>query len=392
MTISAESFTGRVLAVLSRRSPGFRPALKSLGPDPALEAPRPGLASPADPTHDSMTVLSLADATSRWKSVSPHERLRYRRNLLKVADLLKDVDLDPDVDPALDFDHDRASARDGVRSRASDLVRDVGLVRDTSREIVRARARDLAIYPACDRAGRPFRYPVGVRVRAFVRDLDRAGDFSRAFRRAKTLALTLDHDVDFDRALDLALALVRGLKVSDRVNARARGVPANLTLDRQLANAHGLSRVLVRDLIRAFVRDPDLVRALASTLDPTSALTRALGLAPGLDLANGLIYDVTRARVQARFRASDLMEARSNLTDAAINFLGADLTTVDFAAINLVGIRWDRNTRWPTPEWAARMRRTSVEDPPGSGVFIVRPEEGRRFADRGSLTPLTPIS
>jgi hypothetical protein len=340
-----------------------------------------------------MKGLSLADATSRWKSVSPKERLRHRRSLLKVADLLKAVDLDREVDPALDFDHDRASARDGVRARVRDLVRDLGLIRGTSREIVRARVRDLVVYPARDRAGRPFRYPVGVRVFAFVRDMDRADDFSRAYRRANTLALALDRDVDLDRALDLALTIVRGLKEeSDRVNARVRGVPAGLTLDRQLAAALGLARLLVCDLIRAFVRDPDLVRAIASALDPTSALTRTLGLTPGLDLARGLTYDVTRGRVQARFPASDLMEARSNLAEAAINFLGADLTTVDLAAINLVGIRWDRNTRWPTPEWAARIRRTSVEDPPGSGVFIVRPEEGRRFADHGSLTPLTPIS
>ncbi|MDR6980833.1 hypothetical protein J2X68_007575 [Streptomyces sp. 3330] len=57
--------------------------------------------------------------------------------------------------------------------------------------------------------------------------------------------------------------------------------------------------------------------------------------------------------------------------------------------VPLIGIHWDSYTRWPSPEWAARMRRASVEEPPGSGIFIVRPEEGRHYASNGSLEPVS---
>ncbi|MFI1030408.1 hypothetical protein [Streptomyces sp. NPDC020951] len=213
VTIPAEFFAGRVLAVLSRRSPGLRPPRK---PSSLLETPQTA------PPQDDMTVLSLADVTTRWKSVSPQERLRRRKDLVEVAELLE-----------------AAAAYDALG---------------------RAPALTLAVH----------------------------------------------------RALGLAVDLAV---------------------------------------------DPDL--------DPARVLTLTL------------THDL------------DVLEARDNLMDAASNFAGTDLTAVSLAAIDLAGISWDNGTRWPTPEWAARMRSASVEDPPGSGVFIVLPEEGRDFADRGSLAPVS---
>ncbi|MEU3616426.1 hypothetical protein ABZ725_29560 [Streptomyces sp. NPDC006872] len=180
--------------------------------------------------------------------------------------------------------------------------------------------------------------------------LDRAPALTLAVHRALGLAVDLAVDLDLDPARDLAHAL-------------------NL--------AHTLERALAVDLDRA--------------LDRAFALALARDLAHDLDLALALALDLARVLTLALTLTHDLdvIEARDNLMDAASNFAGTDLTTVSLAAIDLAGISWDNGTRWPTPEWAARMRSASVEDPPGSGVFIVLPEEGRDFADRGSLAPVS---
>lgn len=267
MTIPAESFAGRVLAVLSRRSPGLRPPRKPSG---LFETPQTG------PPQDDVTGLSLADVTAHWKSVSPRERLRRRNDLLKVAELLEAAAAYDALDraPVLTFAVDRA----------------LGLAVDLAVDL----------------------------------DLDLACDLAHALNLAHTLERALA--VDPDRALDRALAL-------------------------------SLARDIAHDLDHALALALDLARVLTLTLN----LTRDL----------------------------DVIEARDNLIDAASNFVGTDLTAVSLAAVDLAGISWDIGTQWPTPEWAARMRSASVEDPPGSGVFVVLPDEGRDFADRGSLAPIS---
>ncbi|UUU44348.1 hypothetical protein [Streptomyces sp. NBC_00162] len=145
----------------------------------------------------------------------------------------------------------------------------------------------------------------------------------------------------------------------------AREGARNLALEQSMYAIRDLAAELERAgdlggaiiLARTFARAVDLDRILAHSLAPT------LGLA--------------------------LIDARDNLTAAANDFVGADLTTVDPGGFGLGGVRWDSSTRWPTPEWADRIRRTSVEDPPGSGVYIVRSEGGHHFAGRGSLAPMS---
>ncbi|MCR3725240.1 hypothetical protein FHS35_002088 [Streptomyces umbrinus] len=169
--------------------------------------------------------------------------------------------------------------------------------------------------------------------RALAHDLDLASELSLAWESAHDLDLYLDPDLGLDLGLDRAF-------------------------DRALALAHDCARALDNDL--PYDLDPDHHD-----------------------------YSLTLALDRARALALDLTKARDNLADAANNFIGADIATVDPARINLAGVRWDRDTQWPTPEWTARMRRASAEDPPGSGVFIVLPEEGHNFADRGSLAPVS---
>ncbi|MGZ2362128.1 hypothetical protein LRE75_36640 [Streptomyces sp. 372A] len=200
-------------------------------------------------------------------------------------------------------------------------------------------------------------------------------------------------DVEGATDLDVALPLVRNLE-RDLDGASALAANSERRVRRELANAILRIRIL-RDGLgsareRASVRARELVVELALGLDLARAgdlaavalaVEHASDLAQALDLADdpGLghsLYD-------------DLIEARANLQSAATDFIGADLSSADPAGVHLAGIKWDGNTRWPTPEWAARIRAASVETHPGSGVFVVRSEGGHVFTGSTSLTPIS---
>jgi hypothetical protein len=118
-------------------------------------------------------------------------------------------------------------------------------------------------------------------------------------------------------------------------------------------------------------------------------LAGAVGRDLDHDMDRAIASDVDRLRALVRRLARDFGEASDNLFDATVNFVGADLTMADLGRVDMVGIRWSADTRWPTPEWAERIRSSSVEDPPGSGAFIVLPGEGRDVAERGSPAPIS---
>ncbi|WP_186001237.1 hypothetical protein [Streptomyces sp. IB201691-2A2] len=322
--------------------------------------------------------MSLADVTARWKTTSPQERLRRRGDLLRVADFLKTAAL------VLDRDRDLALDRDVARARDRDLAR--------------ARDRDLALALARDRD----------HVSDLVRDLTLARALGRALGRNLPRGFNLDGARDLVRDLDYALDCARRvprIRVRYLVPISVRDFICNLNARRTgcytyTLNADERVRYLVvrRDRARDFIHDVDpvrdsirdlardLARILDPARDPASSLARVRDLVRPPDLARN--PDPDHDPVQAHDLARDCIKAHGNLTDAATNFVGADLTAVDLVEIDLAGIRWDSNTRWPTPEWTARIRRTSIEDPPGSGVFIVQPEEGHDFAERGSLVPI----
>ncbi|MCX4974526.1 hypothetical protein [Streptomyces sp. NBC_00620] len=289
--------------------------------------------------------------TARWKAVSPQWRLWRRGHLLKVADFLdtaaKDLNFHPDLAPDLVRDRDLTLDRALGLARRAGGIRARASTRTLVRELVRARALALALDRALDRA------------------LDPGLDLNRA--------------LDLDRALDLVRA------IDTAIDLASDGLGRHLDRDFAVTRAVNLARTRARDLIR----DLKLIRDLDRDFDRALALAREFdhALDPALDPA--LTHARARARVLDPGLARDFIEARSNLTDAANNFVGADLTTVNPAAVNLTGIRWDRDTQWPTPEWTARIHRASVEDPPGSGVFIVQSEEGHNFVDHGSLAPIS---
>jgi hypothetical protein len=288
MTLTAESFLGRVVAVLSRRSPGFRPPAPrraaAAPPPPARTAPAPVAVLPDVPVSLPATAVqgpTLAEATAEWKHAPAATRLRRRRSLHELADAL-------------------GSVHRGVKEGAGDL------------------------------------------------------------------AHTLDAAHAKARALDPVIS-----RALDGTRAEAREL--------------GLTRELIRQLERAEAREPDLSHSPDVDLDLVHELTRARELSRTHARIRALARELTRARHLAReltrTLADDLREAAANLASAADDFLGADLTGVDLTRLDVAGVRWDTATRWPSPEWGDRVRRASVEHPPGSGVFVVLPEDDHDPAD-----------
>ncbi|BAC71711.1 hypothetical protein AQJ43_34025 [Streptomyces avermitilis] len=324
MTVTAESFVGRVIAVFSRRSPGFRPPSPGTPGSPGeahrtAAGLRSGVAATADSTapgegpgggqdeggSQGSQGLRLARATSPWKSTSSHTRLWQRRVLLEL------------------FAYVRAAHR---HAAGCNLRQEL--------DFVRSLAGDLAL----------------VHDAAVVRTLDTA-----VVQRLESLRGTVrDLVQDLGQARELAHELVR--------NLRSAPSPSN---DRNLAQV--LARTLDEIVEDTLARDVVLVRGRASVLPADRDLI----------LVRNLVFDLVRVLdlVLDLALVSDLAEARDNLSDAANNFMGADVTDVDPAAMNLAWIRWNRETRWPTREWADRIRRASVESPPGSGIFTVLPEQ-----------------
>ncbi|MFL1380430.1 hypothetical protein [Nocardiopsis protaetiae] len=81
-------------------------------------------------------------------------------------------------------------------------------------------------------------------------------------------------------------------------------------------------------------------------------------------------FDFTKSLISEVL--GQLGHVHQNLTSVANNFLGADLRDVRLDGSSTVGILWNEETRWPDG-WDERIRGSSVEIKPGSGVFIVLP-------------------
>jgi hypothetical protein len=263
---------------------------------------------------------------------------------------------------ALDLAHNLESVLGLASSHG--LARNLDLARDLASDLASTRDLDLD----ADRA----------RAVASARDLNRAS--KRARDLASDLALYLNRARDRARDLtsDLVRSLTRDIAGSSRLN-HLSGLALAAALDRAFDVARGLALALTLGLNDSRDLDLDGAGLLLLTLTRARALDHDLALA--LDRDPAFDHDLTLALY--------LIEARDNLTEAANSFVGADLTTVRPDAISLAGIRWDSSTQWPTPEWEARVRAASVEDPPGSGVFVVLPEEGHHSADSGSLVPIS---
>jgi hypothetical protein len=79
-----------------------------------------------------------------------------------------------------------------------------------------------------------------------------------------------------------------------------------------------------------------------------------------------------------RFTIEGLVGRRVRLFDAALlrfmldDFTTTDLSEADFHDVDMTGMRWtEHGTRWPTAITVADLKQVSVEEPEGSGVYVI---------------------
>jgi hypothetical protein len=192
-----------------------------------------------------------------------------------------------------------------------------------------------------------------------------------------------------DVALDLARALVLALGID-----RSRALDIDLDIDRTLARARDTACTLDSDLALDLALDLDL--ALARARDTACTLDLDLDHALGLDHAQkiarvlalnidlNLVQEVARVITRARDLALDIDRA---LSDVPVDASGADLSDLklgedlrEYPHV-LVGVVWNRDTRWP-PGMHVWIMRLSEEIKPG--VWRVRSgtERDRHEASR----------
>lgn len=225
---------------------------------------------------------------------------------------------------------------------------------------------------------------------AFDRVGDVAGDLARDLARVRSGAL----------ARELAHLLADG--DGDGVPGHARTDNLAALLENALSTfPDALSRAVANDNTAEVAPATRRIRSLGEAFDGVLAdLTRTLrermgrGTAPG---AAGFTADLTLVRALTGVcafavvgaLARDLVGSGSReeitgfcdllpgavrrLQGAAKDFRGADLRTASLEEADLSWLRWhEHTTRWPE-DWTERIRRMSVEQPEGSGEYVVLP-------------------
>ncbi|MEV5430344.1 hypothetical protein [Streptomyces sp. NPDC052701] len=260
-----------------------------------------------------------------FESVSPQERITLRvRPLVSKASRA----LDRALHLNLALDPDRTVARALVHDLALDLARDLRREADRATDIVRTRG--------------PGRLPDLAHVRDAAVHIDRtvAGIVvlsPRSLERARGLVRV--RDIAFGLAQDLDAAVPR---------AREAGVDLGLSLDRARALAldldHALNHVFALGCDHNFHMDVVTLR--------TNGVRRALG----------------------RVLHQEPPTIGTSAVQAFLNdFTASDLRRADLGGIDLGGVRWSEcGTRWPGDLDVEHLKTCSDEDPPGSGVWVVR--------------------
>lgn len=329
MTLTAESFTGRVLAVLSRRSPAFRP------PTPAAEQQGTPSGNPATttspaiaPNHPSRPGPTEPPATtSNPKTTAQHVIAAMpptRRLALRTHPAAHAIIHTTLVDRALGLALDLTSAL----GLALDLERALGQARHHARDLTSALDFDLTSALGLERA-------LGHDLTS-VLALARTHDPALAGALASVLALSSAREREraLERTHDLASTLASGI---------ADGIDPASALEGTSALAGGIAGALDRNLALSRI----LVQACAQVLDVT--LTEPYRLTAVHDtlasaLADGMLDDVTNA----------------------------DLSHTNLTRTDLTGLRWTlHSTRWPPEIDTAQLLAESVETPPGSGIYTI---------------------
>ncbi|MFJ8606379.1 hypothetical protein ACIRH0_04195 [Streptomyces sp. NPDC093675] len=237
------------------------------------------------------------------------------------------------------------------------------------------------------------------RERQAVTALHSALDRTRSFlRHAEDLEPLLDRAVELSQAIYADYDLHRAFAL-DSANelestlTNALDLAETLALDPILTSALNLDHALAAAQQVVFELGPSadygpvylLIGELAHALRQASLPDVAVRLARDLGTE---VRRLTPLPEYDREIVQLLLLAHTNLRDAANDFRGADLTGLkNIVEFDLDGIRWDRKTLWPSSSWKERMQVTSVEDPPGSGIFVVQADRGHHYASDGPLTP-----
>ncbi|MFD4557838.1 hypothetical protein ACFWP5_26560 [Streptomyces sp. NPDC058469] len=345
----------------------------------------------------------ITTTTERMKERPATDRLYHRSNIQQVADALAGA-CDMANSLARNLDLGKARERGQSLVRALDSDRPQNLDYPYIRELTRSLARDISMALSLD-------LEADIRQENFSLQIDkpRALLLARKMTQNLELSLTSPDSLDRDRA-------------SDRLHARE----LNAALDRDQALRTADQRTTVRTFIRnlasvlddaldrdingtygtegddnpfhefTFALDLSIIRARAEELTNEIAIEIIYARARALDLARALDRSIGRDLIRARERAhtlllaieGDLAENRARDLESAIkelrntanDFRNSDLRTAKLTGIDLSWLIWDeRTTKWPKG-WAQRIRNASVEQPIGSGQFVVLPSFGHNPA------------
>ncbi|MGW1525463.1 hypothetical protein [Streptomyces sp. NPDC002159] len=285
----------------------------------------------------------LSYVTGQLKAAPPRERLQHRRDLQHLQVYLTAAS-----------DSFREAARHWSRSFAEllDTLERARTLTSRHSRAQRARALDPHLRFAIKLAK-------NLQRRQNIHYRNRALDDALHIRRVISNAISAKPS-DLDPVLDSALGL-----------ERARTILHEIVAGLRIQNDFALERFYIDEITR-HLSEADFESASA--------------------IAGGLVAEVQSLKLgpcDYPDFVMDLREALRHLGEAANDFSGVALVSADLDGVDLSGVRWDKDTRWPSPEWHARIRSASVEDPPGSGSFVVQPADGR---DRAAHTSLTPIS
>jgi hypothetical protein len=105
----------------------------------------------------------------------------------------------------------------------------------------------------------------------------------------------------------------------------------------------------------------------------------------GTDATGSLTSRIVRHRLQGQ-RIAQALRVEVGLSLEGADLRGVDLVDLDLSRAHLDSVVWDASTRWPTAEFADRMRRTSVEIHPG--VWQVQPEASTDHTPSGVPSPV----
>lgn len=416
MTTEAGSFAGRVLAVFSRRSPGFHPpravstpptpkaATSKATPTPTVTALDASVSAPSQIfTPAYAPGQQLIQATNLWRFMPPPVRLQFRSSLESLSTPLHSTR------ESTNSDYQRLIEAEERRERAASLRGEIARQElqylssnaDSDRillnhlkfeleDLSATRAANLTMEEVHDKAREILTLADGLNDLLLLTEDDSSlTDIFSMMSFISMAAHELSASETHEEAYELASTLLASMREIQhigqlRLTRRTRKVIGQVSAyARYLCIQLNSSRVRSRDLTLSMI--VEVARSLKLALNGNHTSMNST-VEHAWNLAAATKIPIEKGSESLAFTRNLLLEldtALINTQGAAKEFLGADLSNVDLRSADLVGILWDSATLWPTPEWAEIIRVASQEIHPGSGIFVVvvHPEESRAFSN-----------